>query len=51
MDHTMSLEANGMCTLVSHELDVNGDLSLRFAITDDGRTTVEKYVPAKYRSR
>ena len=48
---TMSLEANGMCTLVSHELDVNGDLSLRFAITDDGRTTVEKYVPAKYRSR
>ena len=47
----MSLEANGMCTLVSHELDANGDLSLRFAITDDGRTTVEKYVPAKYRSR
>lgn len=41
LDHTMSLEANGMCTLVSHELDVNGDLSLRFAITDDGRTTVE----------
>ena len=51
LDHTMSLEANGMCTLVSHELDVNGDLSLRFAITDDGRTTVEKYVPAKSRSR
>ena len=22
LDHTMSLEANGMCTLVSHELDV-----------------------------
>ncbi len=51
LDHAMSLEANGMCTLVSHELDANGDLSLRFAITDDGRTTVEKYVPAKYRSR
>lgn len=51
LDHAMSLEANGMCSLVSHELDENGDLSLRFAITDDGRTTVEKYVPAKYRSR
>ena len=51
LDHAMSLEANGMCSLVSHELDANGDLSLRFAITDDGRATVEKYVPAKYRSR
>lgn len=51
LDHAMSLEANGMCSLISHELDQNGDLSLRFSITDDGRTTVEKYVPAKYRSK
>ena len=51
MDHAMSLEANGMCSLISHELDQDGELSLRFAITDDGRATVAKYVPAKYRSK
>ena len=51
MDHAMSLEANGMCSLISHELDQDGELSLRFAITDDGRATVAKYVPAKYLSK
>ncbi len=50
LDHVMSLEANGLCKLVRYELDENGELSLRFEINDDGRATVEKYVPAKFRT-
>ena len=51
LDHAMSLEANGLCNLVRYELDENQELSLRFEINDDGRATVEKYVPAKYRKQ
>ena len=32
-------------------LDDKDELSLRFAINDDGRAAVEKYVPAKYRNK
>ena len=51
LDHVMSLEANGLCSLIRYELDDKDELSLRFAINDDGRTAVEKYVPAKYRNK
>ena len=47
----MSLEANGLCSLIRYELDDKDELSLRFAINDDGRAAVEKYVPAKYRNK
>ena len=49
LDHVMSLEANGLLTLESYELDGDGELSLRYAINPDGKTAVEKYVPKKYR--
>ena len=51
LDHVMSLEANGLCSLVRYELDGNGDLSLRFAINEDGAAAVKKYVPSKYRAK
>ena len=51
LDHVMSLEANGLCSLIRYELDDKDQLSLRFAINDDGRSAVEKYVPAKYRNK
>lgn len=51
LDHVMSLEANGLCSLIHYELDDKDELSLRFAINDDGRSAVEKYVPAKYRNK
>lgn len=51
LDHVMSLEANGLCSLIRYELDDQDELSLRFAINDDGRSAVEKYVPAKYRNK
>lgn len=51
LDHVMSLEANGLCSLIRYELDDKDELSLRFAINDDGRAAVEKYVPAKYRNK
>lgn len=49
LDHVMSLEANGLLVLAGYDLDSNGELSLRFEINEDGRATVEKYVPVKYR--
>ena len=51
LDHVMSLEANGLCSLIRYELDDKDELSLLFAINDDGRAAVEKYVPAKYRNK
>ena len=51
LDHVMSLEANGLCSLIRYELDDKDELSLLFAINDDGRSAVEKYVPAKYRNK
>ena len=47
LDHVMSLEANGL--LESYSLDEAGELSLRYVINRDGKATVEKYVPKKYR--
>ncbi len=44
LDHVMSLEANGLLDLKSYKLDEAGD-----AINGDGKSTVEKYVPEKYR--
>ena len=32
LDHVMSLEANGLVTLESYDLDSNGDLRMRYAI-------------------
>lgn len=49
MDHVMSLEANGMVTMESYDLDQDGELSIRYSINDDGRSAVEKYVPKKHR--
>lgn len=51
LDHIMSLEANGLCSLIRYELDDHDELSLRFAINEDGRCAVEKYVPAKFRNK
>ena len=49
LDHVMSLEANGLLNLESYKLDEAGELSLRYIINEDGKATVEKYVPKKYR--
>lgn len=51
MEHAMSLEANGLAEMKSYELNQNGELVMRYRINDDGRSTVEKYVPAKFRKK
>ena len=50
MDHVMSLEANGLVTLNSYDLDSNGELRMCYEINDDGRSAVDKYVDKKYRN-
>ncbi|WP_334329083.1 hypothetical protein [Companilactobacillus sp. HBUAS59699] len=49
LDHLMALEANGMVEMSSYELDENDELIMRYKITDDGKSTVEKYVDKRYR--
>lgn len=49
LDHVMALEANGLVNLERYELDRAGELSLRYVINDEGKATVEKYVPKKFR--
>ena len=49
LEQVMSLEANGLLDLESYSLDEAGELSLRYVINRDGKATVEKYVPKKYR--
>ncbi len=51
IDHVMSLEANGMVNLSSHDLDKNGVLRMFYEINDDGKTAVYKYVDKKYRHK
>jgi len=51
MEHAMSLEANGLAEMKSYELGQDGELMLRYQITDDGRSTVEKYVPVTFRRK
>ncbi|RRD94085.1 hypothetical protein EII17_09825 [Clostridiales bacterium COT073_COT-073] len=49
LEHMMALEANGYATLKKYEVDGNGKIILFYGITEDGKVSVEKYVPAQYR--
>ncbi len=49
LEHVLSLEANGLVEMVNYSLGKNDKLVLIYKINDDGRATVEKYVPSKYR--
>lgn len=49
LEHVMSLEANGLIKLEGYELDGEGELALRYAINEDGKAAVKKYVSNKYR--
>lgn len=49
LEHVMALEANGLACLESYKLKKDGNLSLIYSITDDGRDAVEKYVSKKFR--
>ncbi|MDO5408273.1 MAG: hypothetical protein Q4F28_13255 [Eubacteriales bacterium] len=49
LDHVMSLEANGLLVKSGYGLDGDGELSIEFEINEDGRATVEKYIPAVFR--
>ena len=49
LDHLMALEANGLVEMASYDLDQNNELVMRYAITEDGRHAVNKYVNTAYR--
>jgi hypothetical protein len=47
LEHLMALEANDLASLTKYELDKKEELVLYYDITEDGRSTVEKFVPKK----
>lgn len=49
LDHLLALEANGLVEMTSYDLDKENELVMRYKITEDGRSTVMKYVDAAYR--
>lgn len=51
MEHAMALEANEIVEMKSYTLGKNNELVLRYQINADGRSAVEKYVPAKFRQK
>lgn len=49
LEHLMALEANGLADLKEYDLDDDGELELFYSINEEGKNTVEKYIPGKYR--
>jgi DNA-binding PadR family transcriptional regulator len=49
LEHLMALEANGLVELTNYCLDEQGELLMSYTITEEGRTTVEKYIDKAYR--
>ncbi|MFD1902172.1 hypothetical protein [Enterococcus termitis] len=49
LEHLMALEANGLVELTNYCLDEQEELVMSYKITDEGRSTVEKYVDQAYR--
>ena len=49
LDHLLALEANGLVEMSSYNLDEKDNLVMHYAITEDGRHTVDKYVDQTYR--
>lgn len=47
--HVMALEANGLLELENYDLSDSGELRLQYKITEDGKSTVIKYIDKKYR--
>ena len=45
----MALEANGLASLSNYEIEENDKLVLYYEITEDGRSSVEKYIPKRFR--
>lgn len=48
-EHLMALEANGLVELAAYDLGEHEELNMQYRITEEGRSTVEKYVSAEYR--
>ncbi|WP_291292632.1 hypothetical protein [Enterococcus sp.] len=49
VEHIMALEANGLVELTSYEVDEKDELVCFYRMTQEGRSTVDKYVDKKYR--
>ena len=49
VEHLMALEANGLASLSNYDIEENDTLVLYYEITEDGRSSVEKYIPKRFR--
>lgn len=51
VDHFLSLMANGLIDEVDYTTDENNELLITYAINEEGKNTVNKYLPKKYRTK
>ena len=49
VEHLMALESNGLASLSNYDIEENDKLVLYYEITEDGRSSVEKYIPKRFR--
>lgn len=49
LEHMMALEANGFAYLKEYKSNKEGGISLFYGITEDGKASVEKYIPANFK--
>lgn len=49
IDHMLSLKANGLIDEVSYHTDGDGELRIFYRINDEGRSTVQRFLPKKWR--
>lgn len=49
LEHMMALEANGYVCFKDYKAGEDGKIALYYSITDDGKDSVKKYIPEKFR--
>lgn len=49
VDHMLSLKANGLLDEVSYELDEANELKVCYKINEEGKQTINKFLPKKWR--
>lgn len=49
IDHMLSLKANGLIDEVSYDMDEKGELCIFYKINDEGRSTIQKFLPKKWK--
>ena len=50
VEHLLTMKENGIIDETKLELDKNGELKIYYAINDEGRSLLKKYLPKSWRA-